>query len=382
MPVKRIPMPLRQGHKYREKAIIRRVPSGKWVVVKPIARERLAGRALSLGLSDERQLSQFTGLPVQKIEGIRAQLRLENRLPKSSWENRKAQAFLVEGERTIEEISKRTGLTKNTIMKIRQELKENGIETNIGSLNTPLARLARALYRRSILEQAGIRLGVLTEAAGKDIEISTLAKLLRTSPGLTDKIRAFDNGRHWKKAKSDLKNWEENIKAKGKRAITLGSGAKTRRIEELFIEGRLTSAEIATQEGVTRKFASNVLSRLSRQGIQTRIPGTIQPPMSVARATLKLEVLLQISGESIMTCAQKISASEKWASRLDRLHRDNPQIIQAAKTFGNGRFWNQAQKELAPWIKEKEQEYGQKYNPRISRIMRFAKKYQKNKTKK
>ncbi len=166
------------------------------------------------------------------------------------------------------------------------------------------------------------------------------------------------------------------LKARGK--LQKGS-LRTRVIKRLLMEGELREEEIARR--ITPKFlieqdpkalerAAQVVRttryRLKKEGIATTIPGVITPPVAVARALLKFEVLRQLTDWSRTHC-ESIAEAELKGTLIRIWRRNNPNIFEDAKRTANGFYWKKALKQLREegWIAMQEERFGKKFNPEL-----------------
>jgi len=146
-------------------------------------------------------------------------------------------------------------------------------------------------------------------------------------------------------------------------ARAMGKPLPRSAVERMLINGELSISEIAKIAHTTPHAVSRARAHLKERGVLTLIPGSILPPMVVARTILRYEVLRQISGKSKTWCG--IAAGvETTGDKIHSWERRVPNIFKDVKTISDGVYWEKAQEQLKGWIKEQERIYGKKYDPK------------------
>lgn len=268
-----------------------------------------------MGVSSIRQLEEFTGLPRYKIGKIRDKLKLLGKLPKKSLGRRQIERLLLEGELTQREIARLTRTSFLTIQQVRGELRERGIETNIGGLKTPPAVLARVLYRLMALDNMGVKKGRIKIAAGNDVAPNTLKAILQQRKKIVKEIQCLANGRYWKKAQQDLKDWEPRLK----------SEKPIRKPKKTFWKFNTDPAIMAQT-----LYKYEVLRTLA-PGKETAVRKFSEEGMDVP-----------------------LGAINHWLER-------EPRIVEIMKELNGGKYWRQAQEELKEWVAEQERFFRRKF---------------------
>jgi len=308
--------------------------------------EAFAERAVRLGIGSVAQLSEYTGVPKQRIYAIMNRI-LETGKPlhAKSFKQRRIDFLLVQGEHTPEEIARATRVSRDWVVESRTALKREGIPTNLKGAQIPIARLARAAYRLSVLQEKkpGLKKFLYDVAAGNDMENYALRLCLSNHPNLIADVKRFAGGRHWKQAVKEHENWDWRLALALKRRRL----PKTEEVARLLIKGELTTAEIAAKTGADRAHVYSERQKLHKEGIQTLVPNINAPPLKLARMIHRLQVLESLGfGRGKITMA---AGNDMTQIQLSNLLGKNPGLREKIRELDNGRYWKQAGISLALW---------------------------------
>ncbi len=136
-------------------------------------------------------------------------------------------------------------------------------------------------------------------------------------------------------------------------------------VERLCINGELSSREISKLSGRSPKSVAMTRHGLAEKGINTRVyPGFRTPPFKVARSIIAYRVYRELGGLSVNKSSIRASSIENISTNgIERWIHKHPGIAKRIEKLSGGIYWKKALKQMEPWIRQKEKEFGKKFKP-------------------
>jgi len=180
-------------------------------------KEEFVKRAMGSGIRSIEQLSEFTGLSIDRIKRIEEEVKFSHRAVGEHFPQNAVEKLLINGELSVKEITKLTGKSVKVVQNTRSNLRKKGVETAITtSSSIPPLKIARtAIAYRFFRETARLsKLKSRLRAMNIDkVEPETIDKWFLRHSDFLETVKKAGNGRYYKKALEQMQPW---LKERGK----------------------------------------------------------------------------------------------------------------------------------------------------------------------
>lgn len=172
-------------------------------------KQKFAKRAMSRGIRNTKQLSDFTGIQREKLCAIEDEVKFAHRASGKPLPENTVERLLISGELSISEIIKLTGYSRQAVDKAEARLDKRGFEVKIyPKSRTPPMKLARgAVIFRVYKEVEGLSHTNSALRAGAFEGIPSAIIKLSKKPGFFERVKSIGNGSYWRRALKQLEPW-------------------------------------------------------------------------------------------------------------------------------------------------------------------------------